>query len=376
MITAMMPVFNAEQFVGAAIESVLGQTEADLELIIVDDGSTDRSEDVIRSYSDSRIRYLKTEHVSCASARNVALDHARGDYIVFQDADDVSAPARFATLKRQFTSDAVGFVHSDVMLIDQHEQPIGYWQVMQLERARVLRSFLKMDSPFVNVSIMVRSEILQAYRYDTALPIGEDTDVVSAFSLHCDSIHVGEPLYFYRRHASNVTNRADYEMRAQLVRKFLGRHSLEELVPELDWASSDRTGNQARAKALIALFLARRGMGPDAQRWFNEASAQATGNEEASRFVTGIGHIVNQSWEAAHIMLSACAVQGPVVQNYLGEIQGFRGDIQAARAHFLAALAGNPCYNEPLDNLAALGASRSLLLLGSPLFKFGNPGSR
>ena len=96
-----MPVFNAEAFLGAAIASILDQTFADFELIVVDDGSADGSCDIARQFrsGDSRVRLVAltrdTASRSGARASNVGLDLVRGAYVARMDADDVSRPDRF-----------------------------------------------------------------------------------------------------------------------------------------------------------------------------------------------------------------------------------------------------------------------------------------
>ena len=85
-----MPLYNAEKFVGEAIDSVLVQSYANWELIVVDDGSTDASPDIVRAYSDPRIRMVQHDcNKGVAAARNTALSHASGDYLAFFDSDDV-----------------------------------------------------------------------------------------------------------------------------------------------------------------------------------------------------------------------------------------------------------------------------------------------
>lgn len=88
MISVILPAYNSQEYIGKAIESVINQTFNDFELIIVNDGSTDSTLDVIKSFSDSRIRLINQSNLGPGAARNNALDIARGDHIMFLDADD------------------------------------------------------------------------------------------------------------------------------------------------------------------------------------------------------------------------------------------------------------------------------------------------
>lgn len=89
LISVIMPCYNAEKYIAEAIQSVLRQTHSNLELIIINDGSTDQSEKVIQSFNDERIKYVVQKNSGQCVASNTGLSHAKGDYIKFFDADDV-----------------------------------------------------------------------------------------------------------------------------------------------------------------------------------------------------------------------------------------------------------------------------------------------
>jgi glycosyltransferase involved in cell wall biosynthesis len=89
-----MPVYNAEEFLTEALESVFAQDYSPLEVLVVDDGSQDRSAEIARSYAG--IRYFEQQNQGASAARNLALAHARGEYIAFVDADDVVPPTKLS----------------------------------------------------------------------------------------------------------------------------------------------------------------------------------------------------------------------------------------------------------------------------------------
>ena len=122
--TAAIVAYNRADFLPDAIESVLGQTYRDLELVVVDDGSTDGTEEAVAPY-ESRVRYVRQEHQGKAVARNTAVDLAEGDVIAFCDSDDCWVPDR---LERQLQvldehPDA-GMVHGQIDLVDDFLQPL------------------------------------------------------------------------------------------------------------------------------------------------------------------------------------------------------------------------------------------------------------
>lgn len=97
--SVVIPLYNKEKYIQNTLESVLNQTFADYEIIIVNDGSTDDSEAIVKQFTDSRICYYKTENQGAADARNFGIDKASSDYIAFIDADDLWLENHLETLK-------------------------------------------------------------------------------------------------------------------------------------------------------------------------------------------------------------------------------------------------------------------------------------
>ena len=94
MISILTSTYNNEQYIREFLESVLNQTYTDWELILIDDGSTDNTREIVKSYSDPRIRYIYKEHTNLPDSLNVGYDYCKGDYIARADADDIMMPDR------------------------------------------------------------------------------------------------------------------------------------------------------------------------------------------------------------------------------------------------------------------------------------------
>jgi glycosyltransferase involved in cell wall biosynthesis len=124
LVSAAITTYNRARYLPEAIESVLGQTWGDLELIVVDDGSTDDTEAVVSTYLD-RVRYIRQENGGRSAARNAAVQVAQGEYVGFCDSDDRWLPDR---LERQLAAivqaPQVGMVHGHVELIDADGRPL------------------------------------------------------------------------------------------------------------------------------------------------------------------------------------------------------------------------------------------------------------
>src|SRR5215467_3612831 len=121
MLSVVMPAHNAEQFIREAIESVLEQTVSDFEFIILNDGSVDRTGEIICSYSDERIVYIDNEHnLGLPKSCNRGIAAARGNFIARMDADDVCVHDRFEKqLKFLRDHPEIGIVGSDMQVIDE-----------------------------------------------------------------------------------------------------------------------------------------------------------------------------------------------------------------------------------------------------------------
>ena len=122
-ISVVMPLYNCAAFVAEAIESILVQSFADFEFIIVDDGSTDGTPDTIRDYArqDKRIRPFFLEHSYAARATNIGVQHARGQWFARMDADDISLPHRLETELAWIKSTGVDVCGSQAGLFGKRE---------------------------------------------------------------------------------------------------------------------------------------------------------------------------------------------------------------------------------------------------------------
>ncbi|MBS3903240.1 MAG: glycosyltransferase [Anaplasmataceae bacterium] len=119
LVSVIMPAYNHEKFVGEAIESVLNQTLSDLELIVIDDGSTDDTVNVIKKFKDSRIKFYSQENRGSAATLNRGIKMAQGGYIAIINSDDVFAPERLETLLAYAENSGYRFVVTLLKVIDE-----------------------------------------------------------------------------------------------------------------------------------------------------------------------------------------------------------------------------------------------------------------
>jgi glycosyltransferase involved in cell wall biosynthesis len=165
-VTVVVPVYGVEQYIVAAVKSVLAQTYTHFELLIVDDGSPDRSIELCRQFTDPRIKILQQPNGGPAAARNLGIYHAKGDYIAFLDGDDIWLPDKLAKhVAHLESSPEVGVSFCRSALINEAGTPLGIYQVVtKLDRIRPIDLLCR--TPISNGSVpVIRREALEAIRY-------------------------------------------------------------------------------------------------------------------------------------------------------------------------------------------------------------------
>ena len=131
--TIVIPVFNGESTLREAIDSALAQTYPHFEVLVVDDGSTDSSADIVRSYDDERLRLVRQENGGLNSARNTGIREARADVIGLLDADDIWHPTKLSKQVAHLQTDpTIGLSFAGSWMIDMESKPTGLRQKPQL----------------------------------------------------------------------------------------------------------------------------------------------------------------------------------------------------------------------------------------------------
>ncbi|MGL1889886.1 MAG: glycosyltransferase [Reichenbachiella sp.] len=175
MISIIMPVYNAEKYVAEAISSVLNQTHENWELLVINDGSIDRSASIIQSYNDPRIYYFTQDNQGVSAARNVGLSHMKGDFFCFLDADDFIPNHSLEKRQLAFIKNPdLDFLDGKVEFVNPNGQPTK--KVFQPSFSGYpLPSLLKLDSScFFGPSWMIKRDTLINYSFETDLKHSED----------------------------------------------------------------------------------------------------------------------------------------------------------------------------------------------------------
>jgi glycosyltransferase involved in cell wall biosynthesis len=203
IVTVLMPVYNGETFLKEAIDSILNQTFTDFEFLIINDGSTDKSEEIILDYNDSRIRYIKNdENLKLIKTLNKGINLAKAEFLVRMDADDISFPNR---IERQ-----VNFMRNniDVVVAGSWFQCVGNnSNIIQYstQHNAIVTEFLYKCS-ICHPSTIWRLENLDTLKFNTDFDHAEDYE----FWIQCMNkgklANIPEVLLKYRTHDMNVSS--------------------------------------------------------------------------------------------------------------------------------------------------------------------------
>jgi glycosyltransferase involved in cell wall biosynthesis len=215
-ISVIMPVYNGEKYLKEAIESILNQTFKDFELILINDGSTDSSEKIIKSFTDERIVYIDNgKNLGLAASFNAGIDAARGQYIARMDADDISLPTRF---EKQFSylerKPHIGIVGSGIVIIDENGRKMA---VHKRPKSHLEIKFSSLfSSPMYHPTVMGRAEIFRSHHYNDTFSNSEDYELWSRllFGTSTRFANFREPLIKYRVYPQSFTQALNLDKRA------------------------------------------------------------------------------------------------------------------------------------------------------------------
>lgn len=211
LVSVVMPVWNGEVFIKDAISSVLNQTYKNLELVIVDDGSTDSTKDIINSFSDSRIRYIYKEHSGISNSLNLGIEKSRGDFIARMDSDDIMYPNRlniqikYLNLHPEVDILGTGFEWGNGKQIKEYYKP----KTGKVTIDELINEGNKLGHPTVIFRKRSLQKIFQdGVIYESYYNGAEDyklwiTSLQKGLEIH----NISEPTIYYRQHENQEANK-------------------------------------------------------------------------------------------------------------------------------------------------------------------------
>ncbi len=242
LVSVLLPVYNGAAYLKEAVESILRQTYKNFEIILINDGSTDESADIIQSIKDFRIRYYEQQNQGLAATLNRAISLAQGQYLARQDQDDVSLPYRF---------------EKQVAYLESHSKcgMVGTWAEIMVDRQRTRRAHrfsadnvllkfeLLFDNPFVHSSVMLRKEVFEQvglYSTDKNRQPPEDYELWSRVSREFEVANIPEILHIYREIPTSMSRSGPnpfldrvINLSAENIAWLIGRESPDQNIIDL-----------------------------------------------------------------------------------------------------------------------------------------------
>jgi len=252
--------YNRSEYVGQAIRSVLEQDYGRFELLIVDDGSSDNSEEVVTSFADPRIRFVKKEHSGIARTVNRLLDDARGSHVVWMGNDDLCMPGLLRDYARLLqTWPEVVFAYGDLIKINSSGEEIGRIHYQDSFGDRILISRFLLGNAVPGPGSMANLAVMRAIGgFDNDIPFSNDYDMwVRLAATGLPFKHMERYTCKYRWHESNVSHRADLLAvdDLKILRKMLGSFDLRRICADLNWANDPKRSEIMACERIVALFV-------------------------------------------------------------------------------------------------------------------------
>jgi glycosyltransferase involved in cell wall biosynthesis len=224
-ITVLMPVYNASEYVRKTIDSILNQTFTDFEFLIINDGSSDDSEEIIKSYSDPRIRLVNNEkNLKLIATLNRGINLAQGKYIARMDADDICLPTRLEKQYKVMEEDP------EIALCGTGIKMMGkkFFQPIVITDPERIRNVMRAFNIFFHPTVMFRKSVLieNNFRYNPDYLHAEDYQLFQLMSEKHKLINIDETLLLYRLSPggiSRVHNTDQQMMTYRITTEALGR---------------------------------------------------------------------------------------------------------------------------------------------------------
>jgi glycosyltransferase involved in cell wall biosynthesis len=214
-VTVIIPVYNGEAFLRETVESVLSQTVKEIEVLIVNDGSTDRSIDVIGSFNDARIRVINKTNEGLCATLNLAIDEAGSEIVARIDQDDLSVEDRLERQLAMVAEHGLDCLFTDTVKFGA----VRGWSNKDKLSSKKGFSFFnpEEDGCLLHSTMMAKKRVLLAYGYRSEYYPADDWDLSLRLSESCKVGYLHEPLIKYRIHSSANTykyfNRMQFCMR-------------------------------------------------------------------------------------------------------------------------------------------------------------------
>ena len=210
LVTVLMPVYNGKKYLEEVIKSILNQTFRDFEFLIIDDGSTDNSVEIMGLFNDARIRIERNKtNLGLIKTLNKGFGLSKGKYIARMDCDDISLPKRLSV--------QVNFMekHPEIGVCGSWIKVIGLKKFINkyFQKHEELKANLLFSTSFAHPSVIIRKELIDKYNleYDEQYKHAEDYELWSRMVGHTNMANINKVLFHYRMHPTSISKKNSSE---------------------------------------------------------------------------------------------------------------------------------------------------------------------
>lgn len=246
-----IPTYNRASYLRDAIKSVFLQNFDDYEIIVVDDGSTDKTREIISSFPDKRLKYIYKNHTNAPDTRNIAIQNAKGDYLVWLDSDDILLPNTLVNYYKNLALNPnINLIYGDLIVTDSNLLPqkeLNYidWS----NKNNLLLSNLFNGNYIPNPAVCIHKDVYDAFGgYNIAFTRAHDYEFWTRIAKFVKIKKINHKTCLWRWHSNNLsaeTKQIDTSFEAKIVHNMLENYSLEELFIDLDWKNKSDALTQA-----------------------------------------------------------------------------------------------------------------------------------
>ncbi len=263
LISVCIPTYNRVDCLKEALDSASNQDFGDYEIVIVDDGSTDETEELISSFNNDKIRFIKKEHSGAPDTRNRAIKEARGSYILWLDSDDAlyqGAISLYAKFIEKFPD--VDVFYGDLVIVDNN---LTEWKELRYPdwhgKNDALIAHLVVENKIPNPGVLIKNSAYDKIGlYDTEFIRAHDYEWYSRAAGELSFKHIGSRVCKWRWHDKNMSSESvnyDKSYDAKIVQRMLNRYDMRRLFPKIPWDQLSKEEALSIAYLEIARILLR-----------------------------------------------------------------------------------------------------------------------
>jgi glycosyltransferase involved in cell wall biosynthesis len=233
-VTVLMTTYNCGRYIQTSINSILDQSYGNFELLIIDDGSEDNSEDVIRSLNSEKIRYIRLRHIGRSAALNYGLKGAKYDWVALMDADDIAIPERLEKEVRLINKSNKDIIFSDSVYFKNKK--IQFLNIINTEKEDLKRK-IELRGHICNPSVLYnRTFILENGGYNENLDHSEDWELWIRLLNKANFVHLDELLIFMRIRDNSLSKKGTKKPgNISSIREYLFRKKVKLKVQYFFW---------------------------------------------------------------------------------------------------------------------------------------------